>query len=244
MFASTDDWDNHLENIERGWPDYFEILRLYLTHFRGQPCSMFQLMGMAPEPASAAWETLARSLNLSNAKVGEQRQSPPGNAETRRPGRKDRGGGSPAPAPPPHRRAGTWVGPSVRHDHGRHGLPLDPGLPVMAEQASAVKAREEPSWNAWINNLFPPPVPRTLALIPISEKRVATMAKKNQVVHFEIPAAQPEALSRFYSDLFDWTFQKIPVPGLEFWHCDGTRSESSPGSTPPWSSGRTPNSLR
>jgi predicted enzyme related to lactoylglutathione lyase len=43
---------------------------------------------------------------------------------------------------------------------------------------------------------------------------------KNQIVHFEIPAEQPEALTKFYSDLFGWTFQKLPVPGLEFFLCD------------------------
>ena len=34
---------------------FFRILRLYLVHFRGQPRSPFQLMGVAPEPKSEAW---------------------------------------------------------------------------------------------------------------------------------------------------------------------------------------------
>jgi len=42
----------------------------------------------------------------------------------------------------------------------------------------------------------------------------------NRVVHFEIPANQPEALTRFYSDLFGWKFQKAPLPGPEYWLCD------------------------
>jgi predicted enzyme related to lactoylglutathione lyase len=42
----------------------------------------------------------------------------------------------------------------------------------------------------------------------------------NRIVHFEIPADQPEKLSTFYGELFGWRFQKIPVPGVEFWHCD------------------------
>jgi predicted enzyme related to lactoylglutathione lyase len=41
----------------------------------------------------------------------------------------------------------------------------------------------------------------------------------NPIVHFEIPATQPESLSRFYSDLFGWTFQKLPIPGPEYWLC-------------------------
>ena len=39
----------------------------------------------------------------------------------------------------------------------------------------------------------------------------------NRVVHFEIPAHQPEALTQFYSDLFGWKFRKAPICGPEYW---------------------------
>ncbi len=42
----------------------------------------------------------------------------------------------------------------------------------------------------------------------------------NRVVHFEIPADQPEALTQFYNGLFGWKFQKAPLPGPEYWLCD------------------------
>ena len=42
----------------------------------------------------------------------------------------------------------------------------------------------------------------------------------NRIVHFEIPADQPKTLSKFYGDLFGWTFQKVPIPGMEYWLCD------------------------
>jgi predicted enzyme related to lactoylglutathione lyase len=42
----------------------------------------------------------------------------------------------------------------------------------------------------------------------------------NRVVHFEIPADQPETLTKFYSDLFGWKFNKAPLPGPEYWLCD------------------------
>jgi len=41
-----------------------------------------------------------------------------------------------------------------------------------------------------------------------------------RVVHFEIPANQPEELTKFYSSLFGWKFQKAPIPGPEYWLCD------------------------
>jgi uncharacterized protein len=42
----------------------------------------------------------------------------------------------------------------------------------------------------------------------------------NRVVHFEIPANQPEALTTFYHALFGWKFEKAPLPGPEYWLCD------------------------
>jgi len=51
---------------------------------------------------------------------------------------------------------------------------------------------------------------------PLQESLMAN----NRVVHFEIPANQPEALTRFYSDLFGWTFHKAPMDGPAYWLCD------------------------
>jgi len=70
LFASGDDWDNQLENFESGWPWFFRVLRLYLTHFRGRPCSAFRVMGVGPEPASEVWEGLTGSLGLAGASIG------------------------------------------------------------------------------------------------------------------------------------------------------------------------------
>jgi hypothetical protein len=58
LFTSEDDWDNQLESIESGWPTWFRILRLYVMHFRGQPCAAFRVTGMVPAPASTAWDRL------------------------------------------------------------------------------------------------------------------------------------------------------------------------------------------
>jgi predicted enzyme related to lactoylglutathione lyase len=44
--------------------------------------------------------------------------------------------------------------------------------------------------------------------------------RNNRVVHFEIPANQPEALTRFYSEVFGWKFQKASIPGPEYWLCE------------------------
>jgi predicted enzyme related to lactoylglutathione lyase len=49
----------------------------------------------------------------------------------------------------------------------------------------------------------------------------------NRVVHFEIPANQPEALVGFYRDLFGWSFEKAAMPGPEYWLC--TTGSEAPG---------------
>lgn len=37
------------------------------------------------------------------------------------------------------------------------------------------------------------------------------------IVHFEIPAEDVEKLSKFYSDVFGWKFEKAPMTEMEYW---------------------------
>jgi uncharacterized protein len=41
-------------------------------------------------------------------------------------------------------------------------------------------------------------------------------------VHFEIPVTDAEKMSRFYSDLFDWKFDKQAMSGMEYWMIETT----------------------
>lgn len=50
------------------------------------------------------------------------------------------------------------------------------------------------------------------------------------VVHFEIPAGNPETLSKFYSDVFGWKFEKAPMPDMDYWMIStGPRNKSVGG---------------
>jgi uncharacterized protein len=40
-----------------------------------------------------------------------------------------------------------------------------------------------------------------------------------RIVHFELPADQPEELAQFYRELFGWQIQKVPIPGFDYWMC-------------------------
>jgi uncharacterized protein YndB with AHSA1/START domain len=144
LFASTDDWDDQIESIESGWPAFFRILRLYLTHFRGERCSTFQLMGVASEPVSEAWDALTGSLGLGGATLGQRRNTPAG-------------------APP---LAG--VVEAIREGKQPYELLLldepTPGAVFLnacamgglyGDRAAATVARDEPAWRAWMNAHFP-----------------------------------------------------------------------------------------
>lgn len=153
LFAATDDWDNQLESVEGGWPAFFQILRLYLTHFRGEPSSAFQLMAMAAGPASSAWQALAGRLGLDGLAPGDRVESAEG-------------------APP---LAGQVVGVG-NSDHPGVLLRLDAPAPGAAHlfamgmgkqtvvsirlylygpSAAEAALAQEPRWQAWLGSLFP-----------------------------------------------------------------------------------------
>ncbi|MGE0129498.1 MAG: SRPBCC domain-containing protein [Blastocatellales bacterium] len=153
-FASSDDWDEQFEGYEKGWPAFFRILRLYLTHFRGQSCASFQLIGMAPEPKSEAWAALIGSLGIAGAAVGQRVKA--------------------AAAAPPLAGLVEWAGPPEYPEELllRLNEPI-PGLAhffamamggqicvaarvyLYGDQASAAVARDEPLWQSWMNERFP-----------------------------------------------------------------------------------------
>jgi uncharacterized protein YndB with AHSA1/START domain len=76
LFASTDAWDDQLESLESGWPSFFEVLRLYLGRYSGQPCSRVSAQGSTTSTESVAWSQLLRGLNLEGAQPGDHRRSP------------------------------------------------------------------------------------------------------------------------------------------------------------------------
>jgi hypothetical protein len=151
LFASSDDWDGQLEGFESGWPWFFQILRLYLTHFRGQPSAAFRLIGTAPEPAAAAWEKLAGLLGLAGATVGRRMSAAAG-------------------LPP--------VAGIVEQLSEREAIMLRLDVPtsgilsafahamggqvvlaadfyLYGAEAAAVVGRDEPRWQAWMKEHFP-----------------------------------------------------------------------------------------
>jgi uncharacterized protein YndB with AHSA1/START domain len=155
-FAASDDWDKQFEGHEHGWAAFFRVLRLYLTHFRGQPCSAFQVMGVAPEPKSAAWDALTGALGLTGAAVGQHVKSSAGAPPLA--GLAERAGQPEhpeellvrleAPAPGLVQLFAASMG-------GQVFMPIR--IFLYGDQASAAVARAEPLWQAWMSERFPMP---------------------------------------------------------------------------------------
>ena len=154
LFTDSDDWDKELESVESGWPTFFKILSLYLAHFRGQPCSTFQVMGFASASESQVWDAVTGSLNLAGVTMGERRKAPEG-------------------APPLAgivERIGEGKEPHVlvlRVDEPAPGIAslfaqtMGPQVCVMVafylygDEGAAAATRAEPLWQAWLNQHFP-----------------------------------------------------------------------------------------
>ena len=148
LFATSDDWDGELESTEIGWPRFFRVLRLFLTHFRGEPCAAFRVMGVAAGPASTAWMRLMDSLNLSGAHAG-QRWSTGG--APRLGGVVDEIDGQ-----FPHTLFGRTDEPapgiiSAFAMPARDQVYLVVDFHLYGDRAPDVVARDEPLWRAWMN---------------------------------------------------------------------------------------------
>lgn len=71
LFASTDDWDDQMEGFEGGWPAFFEVLRLYLSHFAGMKAAVASAMTSVKAPQLEVWKQLTEGLGLAGANAGE-----------------------------------------------------------------------------------------------------------------------------------------------------------------------------
>jgi uncharacterized protein YndB with AHSA1/START domain len=153
LFASTDDWDHQLEGTETGWPGFFRILRLYLTHYRGQRCSSIRVMGMGGS-LEEAWKKLSEALGLAGVAVGQKVSA---------------GSGAPALAGTVEQRDDVKDQHSVviRLEQPAPGFAslgaFSCGGMVMCmvsfylygDGAPAAAARDAKPWQEWISKLFP-----------------------------------------------------------------------------------------
>jgi len=154
LFTDSDQWDDEFAGFETGWRSFFQVLRLYLTHFDGQPCAPFRLMRSTDADVNGTFSRLSRALTLENAAIGDKKRAPSG-------------------APP-------FAG--IVESTGSHGtareilLRLDapaPGLALIGAyqwggkvhasmsfyfygaEAASVVLRDTPQWDTWLKQQFP-----------------------------------------------------------------------------------------
>jgi uncharacterized protein YndB with AHSA1/START domain len=154
LFASTDDWDKQLEGSESGWPGFFRILRLYLTHFPGQRSAMMQFMAPVSGTPAEAWEKLTTALALNGVDAGQHWAVP---------------AGVPALGGVVESVSQNPPGALLLLDQPSPGTAalytMKYGGSVMAmlsfylygDQAAETVAQETPLWEAWLQERFPKP---------------------------------------------------------------------------------------
>jgi hypothetical protein len=153
LFASTDDWDNQLEGTESGWPGYFRILRIYLTHFRGQRSAMMQWIAPAAGAVAEAWQTLTAALGLKGVSAGQNWTAPAGVPAlsgvvgARQPEAVQRPGAA--------QQARTGRRLSWRVNFGGSMVTLS--FYLYGDEATGIVASETPHWEAWVQERFPMP---------------------------------------------------------------------------------------
>lgn len=156
LFASSDDWDNQLDGLEQGWPPIFRILRAYLEHFKGMPCSAMQFVSFSTDSEAKTWEKMGGELGLYKVSAGQKWSAPDGFPRT--------------------------AGVVDSLGQGMHSntvlLRLDQPVPGTAyigafscggmvqvymaiylygPNAKAAVERDEPKWQKWVSERFPMP---------------------------------------------------------------------------------------
>ncbi len=154
LFASTDDWDNQLEGTESGWPGFFRILRIYLTHFCGQRSAMMQWIAPAAGTEAEAWDTLTTALGLNGASAGQRWTAPAGVPALS--GVVEHVSQSPRNALLRLDKPGPGAAALGAVTFGGQSM-VTLSFYLYGDQAAGTVARETPLWHAWIQERFPTP---------------------------------------------------------------------------------------
>ena len=156
LFASTDDWDNQLESAKSGLASFLFILRLYLTHFRGQRSTLIKWTAPAAGSEADAWESLTGALRLKDLRVGQRWTAPAGVPAIS--GVVEYVTQDPYDALLRLDKPGPGVAAlGAASFPGAPGSMVAMNLYLYGDQAAGTVARETPRWNAWFQERFPMP---------------------------------------------------------------------------------------
>jgi uncharacterized protein YndB with AHSA1/START domain len=154
LFAETDDWDNQLEGTESGWPGFFRILRIYLTHFRGQRSATMQWMAPAAGTEAEAWVMLTAALGPKGLSAGKSWTASAGVPELS--GVVEHLSQSPYRALLRFDKPGPGTAALGTVNFGGQSM-VTLNFYLYGDKAAGTVARETPLWEAWIQEHFPTP---------------------------------------------------------------------------------------
>lgn len=156
LFASTDDWDMQLESAKLGLASFLEILRLYLTHFRGQRSTIMKWMVPVAGTEPDAWGALTSALGLKGLRVGQRLTAPAGAPALS--GVVEYVTESPYDALLRLDKPGPGVAAlGAASFPGAPGSMVAMNLYLYGDQAAGTVAHEAPRWGAWFQERFPMP---------------------------------------------------------------------------------------
>ena len=156
LFASTDDWDDQLEEVISGWAGFVSILQVYLTHFRGQQRSaIMQVKASVASPDAESWEVLTSALGVKGLSVGQRWTTPAGVPPLS--GVMEIVTENPYDALLMLDKPGPGIAAlgAVTYPDGQGVVAMN--LYLYGDQAAATVARETPRWQAWFQERFPMP---------------------------------------------------------------------------------------
>jgi uncharacterized protein YndB with AHSA1/START domain len=155
LFASTDEWDNQLEGATSGWAGFLNILRVYLTHFRGQRSAIMQVTAPVATTDAESWDALTRGLGVKGLSVGQRWTTPAGVSPL--------GGVVELLTEDPYDallrldKPGPGIAAlgAVTYPGGQGVVAMN--LYMYGDQAAGTVARVTPLWQAWFQERFPMP---------------------------------------------------------------------------------------
>ena len=154
LFASTDEWDNQLEEGNAAWVAFFRALRIYLTHFRGQRSTIMQFVVPFAGNEAEAWESLMGQVGVKGLSVGQRWTSPAGVPAFG--GVAEYYSESPYDALLRLDKPGPGIAALGAFNCGGPSM-VAMSFYLYGDRAAETVAREKPLWDAWFQEHFPAP---------------------------------------------------------------------------------------
>ncbi|HSJ61514.1 MAG TPA: SRPBCC domain-containing protein [Jiangellaceae bacterium] len=145
-FGDGEAWDQAIESFTAGWQQALTSLRLYLTHFRGEPVAAVNAGGFVKGDHDAEWEWFTQQLGLPAALAAGERVATEGSGVPALAGTVERAGEHMMTLvlDTPARGIGLV---------GAGGAGDETFVTVRAQlfgpEAEEVAAREQAAWKAW-----------------------------------------------------------------------------------------------